>query len=291
MNTLKEYIQENSQKSGNNDKENPWFLYFLIEGPLQSWGLRAQWNYRDTWTEPSKSGVIGLIGAAMGIPRNNKRLNELDNALEMAIRVEQPGSILEDFQIVRGAFPKAGGGFHPDDYSQIIHKFYLTDASFWVILKGSKDLLEQIKNALECPKWPYYLGRKSCIPSIPIVPKITNKYSSFDDILGHLPWHPIIPLIKKDRDVYLRIKSKRYIPFKGDLVLKKGDSVVNSISLKCVVEESIDSATNKEDIYLHSLQRQDKIRATPGKLYAIRYVNEYFKDIPVENELNPYNDS
>ncbi|MFW9879088.1 MAG: CRISPR-associated protein Cas5, partial [Candidatus Thorarchaeota archaeon] len=35
--------------------KNPTLLVLRLEGPLQSWGLRARWDYRDTSTEPSKS--------------------------------------------------------------------------------------------------------------------------------------------------------------------------------------------------------------------------------------------
>src|SRR5205814_6367260 len=50
-----------------------------LEGPLQSWGSRARWDVRDTEPEPTKSGVIGLLGCALGYPLGDTRLEtELD---------------------------------------------------------------------------------------------------------------------------------------------------------------------------------------------------------------------
>ena len=41
-------------------------LFLRLEGPLQSWGERGHWAVRDTAPEPTKSGVVGLLGCALG---------------------------------------------------------------------------------------------------------------------------------------------------------------------------------------------------------------------------------
>ena len=41
-------------------------LFLRLEGPLQSWGIRSRWDVRETQPEPTKSGVIGLLGCALG---------------------------------------------------------------------------------------------------------------------------------------------------------------------------------------------------------------------------------
>ena len=42
-----------------------------LEGPLQSWGAQGRFGIGDTDREPSKSGVLGLVGAALGTVRND----------------------------------------------------------------------------------------------------------------------------------------------------------------------------------------------------------------------------
>ena len=41
-------------------------LLLRLVGPMQSWGMQRRFSIRDTGTEPSKSGVIGLACAAFG---------------------------------------------------------------------------------------------------------------------------------------------------------------------------------------------------------------------------------
>jgi len=45
-------------------------LLIPLVGPMQSWGTRSRFDHRDTEREPSKSGVIGLVCAAIGRDRN-----------------------------------------------------------------------------------------------------------------------------------------------------------------------------------------------------------------------------
>ena len=61
-------------------------LYLRLEGPLQSWGERGRWSIRDTGPEPTKSGVIGLLGCAMGV-NDDRELRHLSQALRMGVRV------------------------------------------------------------------------------------------------------------------------------------------------------------------------------------------------------------
>jgi len=46
-------------------------LLLRLVGPMQSWGTTSRFDQRDTGKEPSKSGVIGLVAAALGIDREN----------------------------------------------------------------------------------------------------------------------------------------------------------------------------------------------------------------------------
>ena len=57
--------------------EKDKILLIRLEGPLQSWGERSKWDYRDTADFPTKSGVIGMIACAMGLERTDAQLGKL----------------------------------------------------------------------------------------------------------------------------------------------------------------------------------------------------------------------
>jgi CRISPR system Cascade subunit CasD len=148
-------------------------LLIRLTGPMQSWGSQSRFTVRDTGLEPTKSGVIGLLCAALGRPREAP-LHDLVG-LVMGVRVDAQGNVRRDYQTAGGgAWPglkhygvaKAGGGA-PD--TVLSHRYYLADASFLVGLAGdSESLLREIDAALDAPVWPLSLGRKSYVPGLPI---------------------------------------------------------------------------------------------------------------------------
>ncbi len=171
---------------------NPTLLLLRLEGPLQSWGTRARWDVRDSAPEPTKSGIIGLLGCALGYRMYDSRLErELDESLQMGVRVETPGEPLLDYQTISGVLPRADGGVKgtPDAPATIESpRTYLQDAAFLVVLEGAVELLKRCRDALVEPRWPVFLGRKSCPPVRPVLEGLTDHYSSIDDALQRHPW-------------------------------------------------------------------------------------------------------
>jgi len=137
-------------------------LIFRLEGPQQSWGTRSRFEKRDTHLEPSKSGVLGLLCAALGRPRG-QNLEDLAG-LKMGVRVDREGRLLRDYHTAQQV-RRAEKGIQNTVLSE---RFYLADASFLVGLEGEVPLLMQIKTALVNPVWALSLGRKSFVPSVPI---------------------------------------------------------------------------------------------------------------------------
>ena len=134
----------------------PYTLLFRLEGPMQSWGFRSRFDYRDTALEPTRSGVIGLICAAMGIARG-EAISRFD-ALRMGVLVEKEGRPERDYHTALDVM-KADGSRTDTVVSR---RDYLADASFVVGLESEeKRLLDDITQALHHPVWPLYLGRKS----------------------------------------------------------------------------------------------------------------------------------
>jgi len=185
-------------------------LLVRVEGPLQSWGLRARWDVRDSSQEPTKSGVVGLIAAALGYSRDDPRIvGELEEGLEMGVRVEQEGSPLEDYHTVTGFLPMAEGGFkYGGGGKKSLEKLerdplatattivsirrYLMDASFLIALGGrsaeSPEILGRCASALKNPVWPLFLGRRACVPSRPVFEALTDQYAGIEDALRRHPW-------------------------------------------------------------------------------------------------------
>lgn len=52
-------------------------IKLIFSAPLQSWGEDSRWDNRETAASPTKSGVIGMLGCALGYPRGDERLNAL----------------------------------------------------------------------------------------------------------------------------------------------------------------------------------------------------------------------
>ncbi|WP_369347136.1 type I-E CRISPR-associated protein Cas5/CasD [Amylolactobacillus amylophilus] len=123
-----------------------------LAGLLQSYGSEANFNYRTTLGYPSKSAVIGMIAAAFGYERDNPAINRLNN-LAFAVRIDQPGRALQDFQMVHMQKGK-------QIQSKITYRDYLQDAVF-VVAIGSEDseLIEKNPIFVETSKilvisWP-----------------------------------------------------------------------------------------------------------------------------------------
>ncbi|MFJ3902468.1 type I-E CRISPR-associated protein Cas5/CasD [Streptomyces sp. NPDC090025] len=166
---------------------------FLLQvgGPLQSWGEHSAFNDRDTVAHPTRSGLIGMVAAALGIPRHEaapapaadgtptsfERLGHL----RFTIRHDRPGTRLRDFQTVGGGLPAhrtvptAKGGRRGAGQTTIVsHRHYLADAVFTIAVTAPHApdparLLQECADALAAPHWPPYLGRRSCPPNAPFL--------------------------------------------------------------------------------------------------------------------------
>lgn len=148
-------------------------LLLRLAAPLQAWGSGSKFNIRTTEREPTKSGVIGMIAAAMGIRRNDevKMLETLSkmNKLKFGVRVDREGKLLKDFHMVH----EYKNGKVND--SHLTERYYLSDAVFLAALESdSREYLEEIVKALNNPVYPLFLGRRSCPPTLPLVLGITD---------------------------------------------------------------------------------------------------------------------
>lgn len=145
-------------------------LLIRLAGPMQSWGTTSRFDQRDTGKEPSKSGVIGLLAAALGIDRANwddqpEPLEPLTQ-LTMGVRHDRLGILKRDYQTAQNIISADRSKVHK---TAVTTRDYLADAVFLVGLESAdRALLERAHAALRNPVWPLALGRKSYVPSEPI---------------------------------------------------------------------------------------------------------------------------
>jgi CRISPR system Cascade subunit CasD len=170
-------------------------LALRLAGPLQSWGDRSAFNRRETRPQPTKSGVLGLLAAAAGRPREHP-LDDLI-ALRLGVRVDQPGTILRDYHTVsdhRGRpLPQSGvtakGAQKPTSpakYTHVTQRFYLQDAVFVAAVTGDEALIDSLAHAVTNPAFPLALGRRACVPTQPI--SLGLHKGDLKEVLTTLSW-------------------------------------------------------------------------------------------------------
>ncbi|MFI2764825.1 type I-E CRISPR-associated protein Cas5/CasD [Streptomyces echinatus] len=171
-------------------------LLLHCSGPLQSWGQHSHFNQRDTAAFPTRSGIIGLLAAALGRHRSEP-IDDLTR-LRLTVRVDRPGVLLRDLHTVGGGLPSAetvttaaGKKRSGDTTTLLSHRYYLADAAFTIALTPAPDtpahaeLLQKCAQALRAPRWPLYLGRRACPPAGPLLLGV------LDNTLNHLVRLPI----------------------------------------------------------------------------------------------------
>jgi CRISPR system Cascade subunit CasD len=159
-------------------------LIMRLAGPMQSWGVSSRFGIRETLPEPSKSGVIGLLCAALGWDRAEathgvagtaRTLADLA-ALRFGVRVLREGVLRRDYHTAQNVLRakaklRPGRPANPGDLQNTVlsERYYLSDAHFLVGLESDDEaLLRALDAALDKPHWPLSLGRKAFFPSWPV---------------------------------------------------------------------------------------------------------------------------
>ncbi|MGP3749871.1 type I-E CRISPR-associated protein Cas5/CasD [Streptomyces sp. IBSNAI001] len=166
-------------------------LALRLAGPLQSWGASARFTRRTTESAPTKSAVIGMLAAAAGIDRGDDTGLTPLAALRFAVRIDQPGTRVRDFQT---AHHGASGKSMP-----LSERFYLADAVFVAAVEGDPTLLAGLHAALRNPVYAPFLGRRSCPPAQPVDLGLHDDASSME-VLAELPWQASAWYRRQHRD-------------------------------------------------------------------------------------------
>ncbi len=154
-------------------------LALLLDGPLQAWGHASRYERRTTALHPTRSGVIGLVAAALGIDKHgDDETGELARFAALRLTTvalprsdhrtgARPMQRLLDYHTVTGI--RRASGKVDEDATVQTYRHYLLDARFGVLLEGAQVLLDEIARALADPRWGVWLGRKCCIPASPLL--------------------------------------------------------------------------------------------------------------------------
>lgn len=148
---------------------------------MGSFGGEAGLIERPSGNFPGRSMILGLLGACLGIRREDDAgLKSLDR-LRVTIGVLQDGGFLRDFHTMQGVPDKAIRNPHTrrealsalraSDNASLSIRDYRTDCAFSVAIGGS-DRPHDLVDALRKPVFIPSLGRRSCPLSLPMHPHV-----------------------------------------------------------------------------------------------------------------------
>lgn len=163
-------------------------LVFQLQAPLSSWGDSAVGEYRPSHDYPGVSALVGLLGAALGLRREDESAHAaLRDRYGYAVAVQSPGKLLRDYHTAQvpsqATLKKRPHASRRDELAIPRHDLntilstrdYRQDAGFLVAVQasdGSPYSLEALAAALRKPHFVLYLGRKTCPPGAPLHPQI-----------------------------------------------------------------------------------------------------------------------
>lgn len=160
-------------------------LVFRLYGPLASWGEIAVGQVRPSAVRPTRSALLGLLAAALGLDRTDDPSHAaLSAGVRLAVRVDSPGTAMIDYQTANYRRPKRGEIFFtrrdelrvPRDRLSTVQsqRHHRCDALITVAVAArpaSRWSLADLHGALEHPVFPLFLGRKACPPALPLGPE------------------------------------------------------------------------------------------------------------------------
>jgi CRISPR system Cascade subunit CasD len=166
------------------------YALLWLEAPLQSWGADSKFGRRDTLSFPTKSGILGLICAALGASGEQRELLAEMAPLEQTVisynrtqdgkddlkQKTERETLLRDFHMVGNRYddsdpwqilhvPKRADGGKAVGGTKMTYRYYLQDAKFAVIAEVPSKRADTLAAALQDPVYDIYLGRKNCVPT------------------------------------------------------------------------------------------------------------------------------
>lgn len=162
------------------------FLLLTLYAPLSSWGDIAVGEYRGSWDRPSRSAVLGLVGAALGVDRGDQDAHDaLDRGYGVAVRVDVAGAPMVDYHTTQTVDSASVRKRRPATRAELLdvrdrqtilsRRSYRQDALATVALwarDGARWSLEALRDALQRPRFVLYAGRKANVFGLPLDPRV-----------------------------------------------------------------------------------------------------------------------
>lgn len=228
------------------------YLLFQIYAPLVSWGEIAVGGERQSSRQPSKSTITGLIAAALGIKRDEEdKLANLTNSICLAVKMYSGGTILKDFHTVQVPRKESKVVYHTrraelttssDKIGTILsRREYRCDSLYVVgicLNSGVNAItLEEIQKSLVAPLYQLYFGRKSCVPALPLNPKIVEKANlkeAFDNYDTSFP----LPILESAKEWELQMFEKypKQIFYDSDISYFWEENMISGLDTLQIVE-------------------------------------------------------
>lgn len=179
------------------------YLILKLHGPMQAWGEHTFEGLRLSANFPTRSALLGLLGACLGIGRNERdRLQSLADSVGIAVRVDerrvprkngsaQPVRMVKmiDFHTVKDA-REDYTGLNSHKNTIITQREYLFDAEFTVAIwcrSNSSIRLDELEKGVKKPLYTPYLGRRSCPISRPLFHSRISTSSELEALNGVAP--------------------------------------------------------------------------------------------------------
>jgi len=200
------------------------FLILKLHGPMQAWGEHTFEGLRPSANFPTRSGMLGLLGACLGITRNDReQLQQLADSVGMAVRIDERSITrkdgtswtsrivkITDYHTVKNA-REDYTGLKKHDTIQTWRE-YLYDAEFtvaiWKLTNGHINL-DALEKAIKRPYFTPYLGRRSCPLARPLF-EARLEASDILEALKEVP--PRGGTIYSDEKIGDRMKRVRDVP-------------------------------------------------------------------------------
>ena len=166
----------------------PGILTFALVAPLASFGAIAVGERRSGWDRPARSAVFGLLGACLGVEREDDDAQAaLAGQYGLALLCHAPGRLLADYHTAQ--VPSAKGKRRFATRAQELAASELNTilsrrdyrsgawhlAALWARVPAPRWRLEELAEAMRQPLFVPYLGRKSCPLGLPLAPAIDDQ--------------------------------------------------------------------------------------------------------------------
>lgn len=172
------------------------YLVFQLLAPLASWGEVAVGEYRGSHDYPGESALLGLLGAALGVRRDDEAAHTaLRDSYGFTVGVLSSGSLLRDYHTAqvpgRAALKGRPHATRRDELAMpkrdlntiLSTRDYRQNAACLVAVQpkangSAPHTLDELAEALRAPRFVLYLGRKSCPPAAPLGPTVLEARSA-----------------------------------------------------------------------------------------------------------------